>query len=108
MPTKLKTKDPFAFLANYSVDDLKQALTDVVAELAKEHSNLSMAREHPHPLSDEDKKLLGTERSDLTTVDLALWRIQHWESVEDRLWNWYGTKSGQATTLGSQGGSSLG
>ena len=108
MATKLKTKDPLAFLANYECDDLKQAITLVVAELAKEYAHLREAVERPRPLSDPDKRLLGTERKDLTTVDLAKWRIAYWEDAQDRLWHWYRTKCGQATESASQGGSPLG
>lgn len=107
MATKLKSKDPLAFLATYSVDDLKQSLTETVAELAREHANLRAAEARPYPLSDAEKLLLGTERNDLTTVDLAQYRIKYWESVEDRLWNWYKVRSGQATEPRNQGGSSL-
>jgi hypothetical protein len=108
MATRLKSKDPLAFLATYSVDDLKQALTEVVAELAREHANLCAAEIRPRPLSEAEMKLLQTERQNLTTVDLAKYRIKYWEGVEDRLWNWYKVRSGQATGLGNQGGSSLG
>lgn len=108
MATKFKTKDPLAFLANYECDDLKQALTTVIAELAKEYAYLRSAEEHPHPLTDADKLLLGTERKDLTTVDLANWRIAYWEDAQDRLWHWYRTKCGQASEPGTQGFFSLG
>jgi hypothetical protein len=108
MATKLKTKDPLAFLANYSCDDLKQSITSVVGELAKEYANLHEAQERPRPLSDADKRLLATERKDLTTVDLAKWRIAYWEDAQDRLWHWYRTKCGQATESAVPGGSPLG
>jgi uncharacterized small protein (DUF1192 family) len=108
MTVKLKDKDPLAFLRDYTVDELKQAIAGVVAEIAREHSLLSSAKEHPKSLTDAEKTLLGTERRDLTTVDLAQWRIAFWESVQDRLWHWYRTRSGQATESGSQGGNPLG
>lgn len=108
MATKFKSKDPLAFLADYAVDDLKQALTEVVADIATEHTNLSAAEAHPRTLSESDLKMLGTERKDLTTVDLAKYRIEYLEGVQDRLWNWYRVRSGQATESGRQGGSSLG
>src|SRR5689334_20515778 len=108
MTTKLKTKDPFAFLANYSCDDLKQAITSVVAELTGEYDHLREAVDRPHALSDADKKLLGTERKDLTTVDLTKWRIAYWEDAQDRLWHWYRTKCGQATEPAIQGERPLG
>jgi hypothetical protein len=108
MATKLKTKDPLAFLENYSVDDLKKAIAEVVAELAKEYANLEVAQGRPKPLDDAEKKLLGTERTDLTTVDLVKWRIGYWEDTQDRLWHWYRSKGGQATQPASQGGSPLG
>jgi hypothetical protein len=96
------------FLDEYSVDDLKQALTDTAAELACEYVALQVAKRSHQPITDADKLLLGTQRSDLTTVDLTMWRIAFWEGVQDRLWNWYRTKSGQATGSNGQGGSSLG
>jgi hypothetical protein len=107
MATKLKKKDTFAFLHDYSVDDLKQALTGVVAELAQEYSVLHDAQVSPQPFADTDKRLLGTRREDLTTVDLTSWRIAFWEGAQDRLWNWYRIKSGQATGSDGQGGSPL-
>ena len=108
MATKLKTKDPLAFLANYTCDDLKMALSHVITELAKEYEYLRVAMDRPHALEDADKRLLGTERKDLTTVDLAKWRIAYWEDAQDRLWHWYRTKCGQATESASPGGSPLG
>jgi hypothetical protein len=108
MTTKLKTKDPLAFLASYSCDDLKKAITEVVAELAKEYQLLSEAMNRPRPLEDADKKLLGTVRKDLTSVDLAKWRIGYWEDAQDRLWTWYRSKCGQATESASQGVEPLG
>lgn len=108
MTTKLKSKDPLAFLMAYSVDDLKQAIAFVVAELALEYAHLRTAQDRPRPLDDAEKLLLGTERKDLTTVDLTKWRIAMWEGVQDRLWNWYRTRNGQASEPGNQGGSSLG
>ena len=108
MATKLKMKDPLAFLDNYSVDDLKQVIAMVVAELACEYENLRVASDRPKPLTDVEKKLLGTERKDLTSVDLTKWRIGYWESAQDRLWHWYRSKSGEATEPATQGRSSLG
>lgn len=108
MVTKLKTKDPLAFLGNYECDDLKQALTFVIAELSREYGLLHEAMIRPRPLTDSDKKFLGTARKDLTTVDLTKWRIALWEGAEDRLWHWYRSKCGQATEPLSPGGSPLG
>ena len=108
MTTKLKSKDPLAFLSNYECDDLKQAIAAVVAELSHEYALLHEAMNRPRPLADAEKKLLGTVRKDLTTVDLTKWRIALWEDAQDRLWHWYRSKCGQATESPPQGGSPLG
>lgn len=99
---KLKTKDPLAFLADHSVDDLKHAITCVVVELAMEYERLQEARKYPKPLEDADKRLLGTERKDLTTIDLTEWRIATWEASQDRLWHWYRTKNAETKQSSTQ------
>lgn len=96
MATKLKTKNPLAFLDEIPVDEVRQAIAVVVAELNGEYQNLRSAKNWPQPISDADKQLLGTERKDLTTVDLTLWRIAMWEGAQDRLWQWHRVKNGQA------------
>lgn len=110
MATKLKDKDPLAFLKNYTADDLRDCIRRVVAELAREYDLLRQAKERPRPITDADKKLLGTVRNDLTTVDLTDWRIIFYEGVQDRLWHWYKHRlkecacfNGQAAELGNQG-----
>lgn len=108
MATKLKTKDPLAFLDDIPMDEVQQAITDVVAELQGEYQNLRSAKEWPQPISAADKQLLGTERKDLTTVHLTEWRIAMWEGAQDRLWHWHRVKNGQAAEPAPEGRSSLG
>lgn len=99
-----KVADTEVFPTCYTLGELKEAIGFVVAELAREYALLSRARECFVPLTSQDRVLLGTERKDLTTADLASWRIMLWEAVQDRLWSWYG----QAVESGFQGRKALG